>query len=164
MFAHMWMCITQRHVKEMWSLHALVLPSARITNDKFCIFYWSDRIQLWKKKVPTMGENVQQDRSCNARISQPKSQADQQTSSTSNQTPAPIQQATSRFADYFVICGLDLDTGLEADRFAGKCVSPRYFPSRQSLIWQSLFESLVLRLVYDDMLFFTITKNNKEQK
>lgn len=25
----------------------------------------------------------------------------------------------SRFADYFVICGLDLDTGLEADRFAG---------------------------------------------
>lgn len=26
----------------------------------------------------------------------------------------------SRFADYFVICGLDLDTGLEPDRFAGK--------------------------------------------
>nr|XP_014088653.1 DENN domain-containing protein 5B [Bactrocera oleae] len=25
----------------------------------------------------------------------------------------------SRFADYFVICGLDLDTGLEPDRFAG---------------------------------------------
>lgn len=26
---------------------------------------------------------------------------------------------TNRFADYFVICGLDLDTGLEPDRFAG---------------------------------------------
>lgn len=29
------------------------------------------------------------------------------------------QGVTSRFADYFVICGLDLDTGLEPDRFAG---------------------------------------------
>ena len=29
---------------------------------------------------------------------------------------------SSRFADYFVICGLDLDTGLEPDRFAGKKV------------------------------------------
>lgn len=28
----------------------------------------------------------------------------------------------SRFADYFVICGLDLDTGLEPDRFAGKTI------------------------------------------
>lgn len=28
----------------------------------------------------------------------------------------------SRFADYFVICGLDLDTGLEPDRFAGKAL------------------------------------------
>lgn len=37
----------------------------------------------------------------------------QQTSSTSPQT------TTNRFADYFVICGLDLDTGLEPDRFAG---------------------------------------------
>lgn len=27
---------------------------------------------------------------------------------------------TKRFADYFVICGLDFDTGLEPDRFAGK--------------------------------------------
>lgn len=26
----------------------------------------------------------------------------------------------SRFSDYFVICGLDLDTGLEPDRFAGE--------------------------------------------
>lgn len=26
----------------------------------------------------------------------------------------------NRFADYFVICGLDLDTGLEPDRFSGK--------------------------------------------
>lgn len=28
--------------------------------------------------------------------------------------------ATNRFADYFVICGLDLNEGLEPDRFAGK--------------------------------------------
>lgn len=27
--------------------------------------------------------------------------------------------STNRFADYFVICGLDLDTGLEPDRFVG---------------------------------------------
>lgn len=32
----------------------------------------------------------------------------------------PIQQTSkTRLADYFVICGLDLDTGLEPDRFAG---------------------------------------------
>lgn len=29
------------------------------------------------------------------------------------------KQSTTRFADYFVICGLDLQTGLEPDRFAG---------------------------------------------
>lgn len=28
--------------------------------------------------------------------------------------------ATNRFADYFVICGLDLNEGLEPDRFAGE--------------------------------------------
>lgn len=71
-----------------------------------------------------MGEHSQQDRICSDRISQPKSPSDQQTTTTTSQTPVPQQQqATSRFADYFVICGLDLDTGLEADRFAGKCVS-----------------------------------------
>ena len=32
----------------------------------------------------------------------------------------PTPDQTNRFADYFVICGLDLDTGLEPDRFAGK--------------------------------------------
>lgn len=26
---------------------------------------------------------------------------------------------TTRFADYFVICGLDLNSGLEPDKFAG---------------------------------------------
>ncbi|XP_053684603.1 DENN domain-containing protein 5B [Sabethes cyaneus] len=30
-----------------------------------------------------------------------------------------VQQQFSRFADYFVICGLDLDSGLEPDLFAG---------------------------------------------
>lgn len=28
--------------------------------------------------------------------------------------------ATNRFADYFVICGLDLNEGLEPDRIAGE--------------------------------------------
>lgn len=27
--------------------------------------------------------------------------------------------ANNRFADYFVICGLDLNSGLEPDKFAG---------------------------------------------
>lgn len=39
------------------------------------------------------------------------------TSKSSNNTE---QTSTTRFADYFVICGLDLETGLEPDRFAGK--------------------------------------------
>ena len=29
----------------------------------------------------------------------------------------------NRFADYFVICGLDLDTGLEPDRFSGESLT-----------------------------------------
>lgn len=66
-----------------------------------------------------MGEHVQQDRGGGTRISQQKCPPDQQTSTTSVPPPPQPQQATSRFADYFVICGLDLDTGLEADRFAG---------------------------------------------
>lgn len=30
-----------------------------------------------------------------------------------------LDNETSRFADYFVICGLDLHSGLELDRLAG---------------------------------------------
>ncbi|CAD7081131.1 unnamed protein product [Hermetia illucens] len=44
----------------------------------------------------------------------------------SQDTPSPVpvamkkdDPALTRFADYFVICGLDLDTGLEPDRYAG---------------------------------------------
>lgn len=29
--------------------------------------------------------------------------------------------SNNRFADYFVICGLDLNSGLEPDKFAGNC-------------------------------------------
>ncbi|XP_068143042.1 DENN domain-containing protein 5B isoform X2 [Drosophila tropicalis] len=36
-----------------------------------------------------------------------------------NQLKREADPQFSRFADYFVICGLDLDTGLEPDRFAG---------------------------------------------
>lgn len=57
----------------------------------------------------------------------------QQSRSSSSPSSAPaitIQQVATaqtqpnqRFADYFVICGLDLDTGLEPDRFAGmQCI------------------------------------------
>lgn len=38
---------------------------------------------------------------------------------TQSQTQQSQQTTTNRFADYFVICGLDLDTGLEPDRIAG---------------------------------------------
>jgi hypothetical protein len=30
-------------------------------------------------------------------------------------------QSLARFADYFVICGLDLENGLEAECFTGMC-------------------------------------------
>lgn len=37
--------------------------------------------------------------------------------------------APSRFADYFVICGLDTETGLEPDELSGECArSPGLFP------------------------------------
>lgn len=42
------------------------------------------------------------------------------TGETTNLNKINADQTTSRLADYFVICGLDLDTGLEPDRFAGK--------------------------------------------
>ncbi|XP_016934356.2 DENN domain-containing protein 5B isoform X1 [Drosophila suzukii] len=42
-----------------------------------------------------------------------------QSQSELNQLKRDADPQFSRFADYFVICGLDLDTGLEPDRFAG---------------------------------------------
>lgn len=46
----------------------------------------------------------------------------EQSQSELNQLKRDADPQFSRFADYFVICGLDLDTGLEPDRFAGKSV------------------------------------------
>ncbi|KAH8252186.1 hypothetical protein KR026_011806 [Drosophila bipectinata] len=43
----------------------------------------------------------------------------EQSQSELNQLKRDADPQFSRFADYFVICGLDLDTGLEPDRFAG---------------------------------------------
>lgn len=57
-----------------------------------------------------MGENGQNDNTKNTETG---------TSSAKNQQTQSQQTTTNRFADYFVICGLDLDTGLEPDRFAG---------------------------------------------
>jgi len=34
-------------------------------------------------------------------------------------TKSTTDPQSTRFSDYFVICGLDLDTGLEPDRFSG---------------------------------------------
>lgn len=61
-----------------------------------------------------MGENGQND---NTKYNE---NVETGTSSVKNQQTHQRQQTpTNRFADYFVICGLDLDTGLEPDRFAG---------------------------------------------
>lgn len=46
----------------------------------------------------------------------------EQSQSELNQLKRDADPQFSRFADYFVICGLDLDTGLEPDRFAGKTI------------------------------------------
>lgn len=63
-----------------------------------------------------MGENGQIDNTkCNE-----NSETGTSSSAKQSQTQPPKQTTTNRFADYFVICGLDLDTGLEPDRFAGK--------------------------------------------
>lgn len=35
---------------------------------------------------------------------------------------APDQQHPARFADYFVICGLDKDSGLEPDKYFGQSI------------------------------------------
>lgn len=49
----------------------------------------------------------------------PSSAADIEPASSSSSGLSRI----NRFADYFVICGLDLDTGLEPDRFSGEYTS-----------------------------------------
>lgn len=47
--------------------------------------------------------------------------ADQASTSTfRGGVPTAAISRVNRFADYFVICGLDLDTGLEPDRFSGE--------------------------------------------
>lgn len=70
-----------------------------------------------------MGENGQNDNTkYNENIETGSSSANNQQSQSTQQPPTTPrnQTITNRFADYFVICGLDLDTGLEPDRFAGK--------------------------------------------
>lgn len=69
-----------------------------------------------------MGENGQSNRDCGEEQSQ-----DDSLSTSSQQKQPDSQTTTNRFADYFVICGLDLDTGLEADRFAGMYITHSVF-------------------------------------
>lgn len=52
-------------------------------------------------------------------LSSPISPQEPQGSAELRQMKRDCDPQFSRFADYFVICGLDLDTGLEADRFSG---------------------------------------------
>lgn len=76
-----------------------------------------------------MGENGQNDDTkYNEHIETGTSSTNNQQQQAQSQPQQPQQQqqprlptTTNRFADYFVICGLDLDTGLEPDRFAGMC-------------------------------------------
>lgn len=62
--------------------------------------------------------------------------------------------ATNRFADYFVICGLDLNEGLEPDRFAGKMnvccnqiwfYSPLIIETKEIIPLNAIFFSVPLR-------------------
>lgn len=63
-----------------------------------------------------MGENSQND---DSKYNESSEAATTLSSLTTSATP-PQPSTPNRFADYFVICGLDLDTGLEPDRFAGE--------------------------------------------
>ncbi|XP_031629908.1 DENN domain-containing protein 5B isoform X2 [Contarinia nasturtii] len=68
-----------------------------------------------------MGENGQNDNTKyneNAETGSSSVKNQQQQQQTQSQQQRQ-QTTTNRFADYFVICGLDQDTGLEPDRFAG---------------------------------------------
>lgn len=66
--------------------------------------------------VYSSAQTMQQQQQMTSQSSRsPSQQPPQQTPQQQQQ-----QQQSTRFADYFVICGLDLDTGLEPDRFAGK--------------------------------------------
>jgi hypothetical protein len=52
-----------------------------------------------------------------------KGQNDGNHSSEKNKSTSDVSKSEkpqSRFADYFVVCGLDLDSGLEVDKYAGK--------------------------------------------
>lgn len=49
----------------------------------------------------------------------------------------------SRFSDYFVICGLDLENGLEADLYTGEFVDFLWNPSMRVL---GVFEQRILEL------------------
>lgn len=62
-----------------------------------------------------MGENGQND---NTKYSE-NTEIGTSTKNQQIQSQQRQQTTTNRFADYFVICGLDLDTGLEPDRLAG---------------------------------------------
>ncbi|XP_055857093.1 DENN domain-containing protein 5B isoform X1 [Episyrphus balteatus] len=80
----------------------------------------------------------------------------------------------SRFADYFVICGLDLDTGLEPDRFAGDNLhcSPldRAYKSKplahypENVAWNPFDSHGICMLSLPQGLRFRTQKNNLDPK
>lgn len=70
-----------------------------------------------------------------------------------NQLKRDADPQFSRFADYFVICGLDLDTGLEPDRFAGE-LNHRW---QQSTLYQ-LASSLLQATTFTARLWIEPTR------
>ncbi|XP_019894914.1 DENN domain-containing protein 5B isoform X2 [Musca domestica] len=88
------------------------------------------------RKLKSINSQVAPDTSTASKLSTSSLTNDSPSSLSSNSPTSPTNQDVqgtaelrqmkkdcdpqfSRFADYFVICGLDLDTGLEPDRFAG---------------------------------------------
>lgn len=92
--------------KDSKHIHPYILADIKLT------------VAIKKKSSETedMGENSQSDGSKYNETSEAATTLSSPTTSTMQSQPS----TPNRFADYFVICGLDLDTGLEPDRFAGE--------------------------------------------
>ncbi|XP_069674606.1 DENN domain-containing protein 5B isoform X2 [Periplaneta americana] len=85
---------------------------------------------------------------------------------------SPTSSGANRFADYFVICGLDLSSGLEPDRFAGdnlestpldrsyKCQVLGYYP--ESVAWNPFDKNAVGMLCLPHGLRFRTQKHSLE--
>ncbi|KAG8226105.1 hypothetical protein J437_LFUL006734 [Ladona fulva] len=88
-----------------------------------------------------------------------------------NQSQNPV---TNRFADYFVICGLDISSGLELDRFSGDTLhcSPLDRPYKSKVLahypdnvpWNPFDHEAVAMLCLPHGLHFRTQKNSLEPR